>query len=165
MSDAVYVLDRCWTRKGRAKFGVQEPTLRQKLTLALAPPDTKTKVVEGLREMMLATKLPHPARWAPMNAASQKVFEASRPFSDVWDLIFDNYGETEEWVYNQRQVCQVCYRAVARALEHRDIPARLNTDDLISPITGKPVTYSFDGSVILVSGGQRQPHRFVVKPD
>lgn len=163
LSNLTYVLDRCWTSEGRAELGIEKLSLRETISLSFAPPDTKTRIVRAFRELMVASKLPHPDRWRPMRLAGQRAYEASRPLEGTFKLIPVDPVDNLEQVHVQDLLSRVCFRAVARALQYRAIPRTLKTDDLISPMTGRPVEYSFDGAVIRVSGGQRHPHRFVVK--
>ncbi len=153
--DGAYILDRIWTASGRTELNIKSTTFGQQVRLALAPVDTKARIMEGLRELTTAAKLAQPDRSLKMKAARQRVREAAKPLDG---LVYVLPLETSQDLFESRRLY---FRALARAFKHRDIPATLDTSDLIHPSTGRPITYSFDGLVISVESTSLE--QFVVK--
>lgn len=152
--NGAYALERVWTSAGRKELGLKDTTLSQNIRLALAPSATKANIMAGLREVTRVSALRQEDRTAAMSSARLNLSLAAIPLAGIVDFLAPELGDSRElfreiWVF---------YRALGRAFAQTEIPKQLDTSDLISPATGKPVDYSFDGYRIKI--GMRD---FVVK--
>jgi hypothetical protein len=85
----------------------------------------------------------------------------------LYDVSFMDPNEREK-TWSARKLARV---AAVRALCGATIPKSIQTNDLLSPYTGKPLTYSFDGKQIAISvavidpEGATIPQTLKIPPD
>lgn len=154
-------MDMAQTEKGRYDLGIKpEDYEEQKLFGNLINRNQaltvgKTRVVKGFRQM-----------WASLSGPQDKIdesFEEGRTellqgitSTPIVANIFESLSAEAEIEVNvlRAQATDILYRGLLRALQGSEIPKSIKTDDLISPLDGKPIRYQFDGKQITLDAGK-----------
>ena len=144
-------------------------------TSLISQAKAKTNIVQGFRYQWTILKKiavdDVPAKELDSNwkVASHTIYQGLIRFPDlakVYDALSSDDSISQR--IKQFRGRQIVNRALLRALEQKVIPTEIKTEDLISPFTGKPLIYAFDGSRITIDIGEKNddksPRLFVCPP-
>lgn len=154
---ALQTVELCATKEGREQIGLSEedaklPATAGLLTMLQSPTEGKVKVVRGFRLIWEAAK--DPADHDKMDEGSSLMWQGMMAFPTAAKLYESLDGEGPAFgsmgVTNQRKARLVLWKAVVRGLQSPNVAKSIKADDLVSPVDGQPVRYSFDGQQIVV---------------
>jgi hypothetical protein len=162
-SDALYnmlwILDNSSTPQGRKKIGIPESDVGLRESLAAfftSQSGARVRIVELMRQRMLALRLPPSERGAILDATESQIGDAIGAFPtakrvEAIDEIAVSTDRGANW-----EASRLRYVAFLRAMSHGRPAAWIDTHDLINPINGKRVEYHFDGRTIRIHAEGRE---------
>jgi len=155
---ALHLLEQVQTKEGRAQIGLREEDVKQAAEISSAfrelQPVTKgkTRVVKGFRQIWKSLDGPEAMRRDEKKAGLFEMYQGLMSYP-LAGQVHETLGGGPADLLEAASAKHVMLRGLVRALEGSTIPKSIRTDDLVSPLDGKPIRYTFDGKRIEINAG------------
>lgn len=151
--DLLIFIDQCATPQGlREKVGLREDQMPSGPAVPIAnlflnKTRARTSIVKAERAYWKALELPVSQRQEALDEATLQQNMALFAFptaSSIWGAL-SGEEDTSDTREKTLAATRLMYVAALRALDGKTPPRKLDTNDLLSPFDGKPLSYSYDG--------------------